>query len=359
MLTRPKRGFTVVELLVVIAIIGVLVALLMPAVQMAREAARRTQCQNNLSQCGKAIQLYATSKGHLPASRTVVQVGKTTYVFNWVYPVLPELEQSAVHAQLRSNTYLDQPLTIRSLVCPSQPKYESPDFPLSYVVNGGRANYTNAAANIYNRDWIANGVFIDKGDTTIVPPATTAVGTTSSPDKHRMEEIAKYDGTSNTLMLSENPNVGEWLNAAYGPSAISKEQYSQMLWFPQGYQRSDPSTGDPAPDPLFDSDQPPPPLPPVNYACGLNRSAREVDKARFDSDIRYARPASYHPGGFNVTFCDGSVHWWAETVDYGVYAVLMTSRGERINDPANSTFTTANPTWQWPLVGNYPGVKFE
>jgi prepilin-type N-terminal cleavage/methylation domain-containing protein len=144
MFTRPKRGFTVVELLVVIAIIGVLVALLMPAVQMAREAARRTQCQNNLSQCGKAIQLYATSKGHLPASRTVINWGCSRHVMNWVYPVLPELEQSAVHAQLRSGANI-LPTTIPILKCPSQPRYESLDFPNSYVVNGGRANFTNAA----------------------------------------------------------------------------------------------------------------------------------------------------------------------------------------------------------------------
>lgn len=345
MLTRPKRGFTVVELLVVIAIIGVLVALLMPAIQAAREAGRRAQCQNNLSQCGKAIQLYGTSKGHLPASRTVVPIGKLTHVFNWVYPVLPELEQSAVHAQLRSGTYLDSPLTIKSLVCPSQPRFESPDYPLSYVVNGGRANYTNAAANIYNRDWIANGVFIDKGDPTI------AAGTSSSPDKHRMEEIAKYDGTSNTLMMSENPNVGEWLNAADGPpTAVSKEQYSQMLWFPEGYQRA--LAPDPVYNPAFD-------VPPPALAFGLNRSVRDVTRTLFATDSHWGRPGSYHPGGFLVVFCDGSVHWFAETVDYGVYAVLMTSRGERINDPANSTFTTANPSWQWPLVGNYPGVKYD
>jgi prepilin-type processing-associated H-X9-DG protein len=215
------------------------------------------------------------------------------------------------------------------------------------VVNGGRANFTNASATppIVNFDWIANGVFIDKGD------LTTPAGTTGQ-DKHRIEEIAKYDGTSNTLMLSENPNVGSWLNAAYGPPpAVSKEQYAEMLWFPEGYQKAI-SPPDPAYNPAFDAPAP-------ALAFGLNRSVREVTKTLFDTEVRYCRPGSYHPGGFNVTLCDGSVHWWSETVDYGIYAVLMTSRGERGNDPALSSFTTTKPTWQWPLVGNYPGTKFE
>ena len=71
-----------------------------------------------------------------------------------------------------------------------------------------------------NFDWIENGVFIDKG-----VPSTTGV------DKHRIEDIAKYDGTSNTLMLSENPNV---LN---GCVAAERTTVSQMLWFPEGIRK--------------------------------------------------------------------------------------------------------------------------
>jgi hypothetical protein len=108
-----------------------------------------------------------------------------------------------------------------------------------------------------------------------------------------MEEIAKYDGTSNTLMMSENPNVGSWLHAAYGPSPrrVSKEQFSQMLWFPEGYQKPNPP--DPAYNPAFDA------APPA-LAFGLNRSVRDLTKAEFDGEPRYGRPGSYHPGGFNV-----------------------------------------------------------
>jgi prepilin-type N-terminal cleavage/methylation domain-containing protein/prepilin-type processing-associated H-X9-DG protein len=334
MLIRRERGFTVVELLVVIAIIGVLVALLLPAVQMAREAARRAQCSENLRQCAMAISNYANAKGHLPASRTVVNIGGTAQFLNWVYPVLSELEQSALHNQIRTGT-LPSATTIKSLMCPSQPRFENPDYPLSYVVNGARANHTNTGATpqIINFDWLENGVFIDKG-----------VANTTGKDKHRIEEIAKYDGTSNTLMLSENPNVQGWLLAP-------KEQYSQMLWFPEGYQKAT-SPPDPAYNPLFDSDVPPLP------ACGLNRSARVLTTALFDANIEYARPASYHPGGFNVALCDGTIQWMAETVDYGVFAVLMTSRGERANDPANTSFTTTNPTWQSPSAGTYPGTNY-
>ena len=130
MFTRRERGFTVVELLVVIAIIGVLVALLMPAVQMAREAARKSQCVSNMRQCAMAITNYSIAKGHLPPSRSVVTLGSpaTNVSLNWVYPVLSELEQASIHNEIRTGT---QPAatTIKSLMCPSQPRFEDPRLP--------------------------------------------------------------------------------------------------------------------------------------------------------------------------------------------------------------------------------------
>lgn len=338
MSARRKPGFTVVELLVVIAIIGVLVALLMPAVQMAREAARRSQCAENMRQCGMAIALYANAKGFLPASRTVVVTGPgsppPTAVVNWVYPVLSELEQSALHFAVRSGDLPTEATPLPVLMCPSQVgNFSSREFPLSYVVNGGRANHTGDG--LTNFDWIENGVFIDKGH-----------GNTTGINKHhRIEDIAKHDGTSNTLMLSENANVVGWLHAP-------GEQFSQMLWFPQGYQRAQ-SPPDPAFDPAFTTQ------------FAINRNVRDITATLFGGEIRYARPASFHPNGFNVTMCDGSVHWMNDTVDYGVYAVLMTSRGDRANHPASSALTGSDkprPTWQSsraaPPDSPYPGTNF-
>ncbi|MGI9427971.1 MAG: DUF1559 domain-containing protein [Bythopirellula sp.] len=85
-------GFTLVELLVVIAIIGILVALLLPAVQAAREAARRSQCQNNLKQAGLALQNFHTALGHFPVGSSRTKSGD--YGYSWWYEILPYMEES-------------------------------------------------------------------------------------------------------------------------------------------------------------------------------------------------------------------------------------------------------------------------
>lgn len=326
-----RRAFTVVELLVVIAIIGVLVALLMPAVQMARESARRTQCVNNLNQSAKAIITYTTSKGHLPSSRfwhdPVPAPGdnRSGDTLGWVVPVLPELDQQAMRDMLRSTYAGDVPPTrLAVLMCPSVPRHTS-DFPLCYGVNGGRGNDSTASGHV-NFDWVANGALIDRG-----LPGTTGQ------DRHRIEDISRYDGASNTLLLIENCTLENWILAP-------TEQESSVLWFPDG------GAG----------------------AFGLNARYRDARSGDLAAEPRLGRPASYHPGGLVVAMCDGSVRFMSQDVVYEVFAVLMSSRGERANDPAAGPLgPTANavPVWQssthWigspPVQApnpSYPGVEF-
>ncbi|WP_428305691.1 DUF1559 domain-containing protein [Lacipirellula sp.] len=121
---RRSDAFTLVELLVVIAIIGVLVALLLPAVQAAREAARRSQCTNNLKQVGIALHNYESGKGALPAG---AGYDRTEPKGTWVVAIAPYLEQTALFTRYDFKKYSDQSpnlelaasLTIPSLVCPS------------------------------------------------------------------------------------------------------------------------------------------------------------------------------------------------------------------------------------------------
>src|SRR6476646_10711529 len=98
---HDSSGFTLVELLVVIAIIGVLVAMLLPAIQSAREAARRSQCTNNLKQLGIAIQNYESARKELPPGHRMTKVGTDIdSLGSWVTVILPYLEESALFSQI-------------------------------------------------------------------------------------------------------------------------------------------------------------------------------------------------------------------------------------------------------------------
>ncbi|MEN0110127.1 MAG: DUF1559 domain-containing protein [Planctomycetota bacterium] len=175
--TQPTRrtGFTLVELLVVIAIIGLLVALLLPAVQAAREAARRTECKSHLKQIGLALMTYHDAVGHYPAARSGSALhpgGTDPYAVSWAFRLLPYLEERAIHDAWQPAERVDSPanaVAMRTPVsvyyCPSRRgpaadrDFDNNDAPSlvpdaaaggDYAANSGRSTRNGMAA--YGRE---------------------------------------------------------------------------------------------------------------------------------------------------------------------------------------------------------------
>jgi prepilin-type N-terminal cleavage/methylation domain-containing protein len=144
------RGFTLVELLVVIAIIGILVALLLPAIQAAREAARRTQCTNNLKQQGLAAHNYHDGRKELPPARIV------DHQATWLYLILPYMENVALGDRwdIAKGDFFDQPRDVRTAIikeylCPSQ-DHESLTIPRAMQnVSGHSHSGADESGSIY------------------------------------------------------------------------------------------------------------------------------------------------------------------------------------------------------------------
>jgi prepilin-type N-terminal cleavage/methylation domain-containing protein len=200
--SKPQ-GFTLVELLVVITIIGILIALLLPAVQMARESARRSQCQNNLKQIGIGFHNHHNSWGWLPSggvfygSRTFVNnfpANYKTQAWSWCYQILPYIEQTNLWS-LPSGQEPTITLTpVTTYYCPTRARQKVIDssFAVSdYAGNGG--SYGN---------WSSETSPTNSLDGVLTPSVTGPV----------ISFANITDGTSNTLMVAEKWMYNQWYN---------------------------------------------------------------------------------------------------------------------------------------------------
>jgi prepilin-type N-terminal cleavage/methylation domain-containing protein/prepilin-type processing-associated H-X9-DG protein len=232
--TRSQRGFTLIELLVVIAIIAVLIALLLPAVQSAREAARRAQCLNNMKQLGLALANYESANGAYPASYgtggpATGWSGQGTWgswspqamllgyfeqmpVYNSINFKLVSHGDGNVHGDLTQVTAITS--RIASLLCPSAPLpagtyYGKPIPGNSYFASVGPSLMWVGNAG----SWAANGIFMFGGGSS--GPPTYAPGAQSAPPRG-VRDVT--DGTSNTIAF------GEWRLGDQDSSKLSIPQ---------------------------------------------------------------------------------------------------------------------------------------
>ena len=314
-----RTGFTLVELLVVIAIIGILISLLLPAVQAAREAARRSQCTNNLRQLAIAHQMYHDRGNQLPMALLIIpaasnpsRASDNSDTFSWHARTLPFIEQ--------------------------QPMYDQLDWSNNCQVNAGRnreyrqalipahqcpSDYT-AIGEANNNDWChrRGSYAVNLGNTNIGQDDNN--GWEGGPaDKFRRAPYtfnrglplsAVRDGTSNTLMLSEVP-INPVENGYKGNYACII--FSNGCGFTAFIPPNDRATSVDNGRAGWAADDFRPPI--QNHASGERSWANATFSSR-----------STHSGGVNAAMCDGSVSFVSDSVALTTWRAMSTADGSEI-----------------------------
>lgn len=302
MVPRKSKGFTLIELLVVIAIIAILVALLLPAVQQAREAARRTQCKNNLKQIGLAMHNYHDVNNGLPVAQFSCCWG------TWIVGIMPYIDQANLYNRYEFNRKygipvdtaryghsVNLPVTrtrLAALTCPS----DTPNAPISGITSHNYA--VNFGSTGYGQQSTLNGVTFNGAPFRIS-------GSTTPARNQKLRDIK--DGTSSTIL------VGEVLQG-------SGSDLRGFAWWGDATQFTTylpPNSA--APDRIytasFCNNQPI-----HNLPCAVSTTSNPTMFAS----------RSQHEGGVQVTLCDGSTRFISENIDLGLWRALSSSRGGEV-----------------------------
>ena len=310
-LKARNRGFTLVELLVVIAIIGILIALLLPAVQAAREAARRMQCTNHLKQIGLGILTYENQCGRYPINiphfDEPLDGGAVGNGMNWMIGILPFIEQQAIYEslnmdgrcaigrgimRLENREYVKQ--TLPTYICPSDSPQDTTRTNIWRAVPSNlEFAITHYAGVMGPVDLVGNALVFDTGSDTTEPDCHnyTTTGRAECGGcfwRHSFRArvtIASFkDGTSNTIIVGEIlPDYDHFKLWAIS-NGVSASTVPPINWFPED---NDPWAGVP------------------------NQNSFR----------------SRHSGGVNFVWGDGHVSFLNESIDWDVYRGLSTRSG--------------------------------
>ena len=318
--SSPPRahGFTLIELLVVIAIIAVLVAILLPAVQQAREAARRSQCSNNLKQIALAVHNYESTAGCLPPGQIRVNYSAMPKVRGWsmFVQLLPHLDQGALYNQwdfadpLANADATPEGRTakrIAVLLCPSDviPQNPVPSSSRYYGVtsyggNGGSQTHPPASIS-------GDGVFGPSGPATPTYPVV------------RLGDIT--DGTTNTLLLGERNHIDPNYDTYVAPGWALEPMGQWGWWAPSGgmYGLSDVTLST---------------LGPINFRIPYNYANKgSLSQTDFTNTLDAQRVGSYgsqHVGIAQIALADGSVRAVNENVSMTVFRAIGTRSGREV-----------------------------
>jgi len=303
---RRRQAFTLVELLVVIAIIGVLVALLLPAVQAAREAARRMSCTNNLKQLGLGMHNHHGAFQELPPG---VQAA---WGHSWSLHVLPFIEQQALY-DVCPTPFNDsgawtgtdaRSLGLQSLATTAVPAFRCPSSPM----DDREANDVNGLANRATSNYLACAGGDAETDNNGATGMDTSNGmflasryNVTNPAKPKRFASVK-DGLSQTVMIAEAEYL---LDSNKGCNICDRFLFYHM--------NADSSNGS-------------------DFSESLGSTFYPMNSKEVDTTAREISFASSHPGGINACLGDGSVRFVAETIDINVWRAAGSRDGNETVD---------------------------
>ena len=335
---RCRAGFTLVELLVVIAIIGILVALLLPAVQAAREAGRRSQCQNNLKQLGLGLHNFESTYKAFPTSGEGTANGGTGFDMHSTYTyLLPYIEQQNVYQQMNlaypynAGAAPQNQVAAKSqppgFLCPTHPyRVDDPQgygvcdyMPVAYVDIDPGSGYKNPATRM-------NGVLSLSNTTVATAPNLTWSAGMMPKIKGGSGLNSCIDGSSNTIAIIED--AGKNHTSAF-PFMVSKydDPAGSVDSAPGGkrnnYRWAEPDIANGVSGPDASS---------TSKVAMVNNSKLPMGGGTAcpwstNNCGPNDEPFSFHPGGCQAVFADGHVAFISETTNFAVLRALLTPIG--------------------------------